>query len=432
MKGALAAVFLIAGLVASCGRDQESGAVHVIHAKGDIDPIMERYLDRALADAEKSNARAAVIELDTPGGLDVSMRAIVQRIERTNVPVIIYVAPSGGRAASAGTFITMAANIAAMAPNTSIGAASAINSDGSDIEGTLGKKVENDAVAFIRGIAELRGRNADWAEQAVREAVAVNQTQAVELHVVDFVANDLDDLLRQSEGRTVTLRPGVTAEVSGLEGAPRIDVEMTVWERFLGFLANPTVASLLITLGFIGLIIEMGHPGIIVPGVAGAIAIMLGFLGFGVLPVDTVGLVLIALGLGMIALELFVPGGILGGGGVVAIVLGGIIAFRDTPTELRPPIWLVVTVALTLAFVFAGISTALSKIRKMESSTGVGALVGKLAVARTELAPRGYVFIGGERWQAQLPDAERASVGDRLRIVGAEGLRLQVRKEEQP
>jgi membrane-bound serine protease (ClpP class) len=430
MKGALAAVLLVAGLVASCARDQQSGAVHIIHAKGDIDPIMERYLDRALADAENSNARAAVIELDTPGGLDVSMRAIVQRIERSNVPVIIYVAPSGSRAASAGTFITMAANIAAMAPNTSIGAASAINSDGSDIEGTLGKKVENDAVAFIRGIAELRGRNADWAEQAVREAVAVNQTQAVDLHVVDFVANDLDDLLRQSDGRTVTLRPGLTAEVSGLESAPRIDVEMTVWERFLGVLANPTIASLLITIGFIALIIEVGHPGVIVPGVVGAIAILLGFLGFGVLPVDTVGLVLIALGLGMIALELFVPGGILGAGGVVAVALGGIIAFRDTPTELRPPIWLVVTVALTLTFVFAGISLALSKIRKMESVTGVGALIGRLAVARTELAPRGYVFIGGERWQAQLPDAERASVGDRLRIVGAEGLRLQVRKEE--
>ncbi|MCA9823011.1 MAG: nodulation protein NfeD, partial [Dehalococcoidia bacterium] len=311
-----AAVAVLGWLLAACSQETEPSAVHIIKTDGTVGPIMERYIDRALDNAEDSSALLAVIVLDTPGGLSSSMRQIVQRIEAADVPVAVYVSPIGSRAASAGTFITMSAHIAAMAPNTSIGAASAINSDGSDIDGTLAKKVENDAVAFIRGIALLRGRNADWAELAVRDAAAVDQDEAVRLNVVDFVANDIDDLLQQSEGRTFDLRPGITATLNGLPTAPRVTTEMTPWERFLGFLADPTVASLLISLGFIAILIEMGNPGLIVPGVAGAIAITLGFLGFGVLPVDTVGLVLIVLGLGMIAVELFVPGGILGIGGL--------------------------------------------------------------------------------------------------------------------
>ena len=421
---------ILAGLAFACSEDHDAGGVHVIEADGDVGPIMERYLDRALDDAERSNAKAAVILLDTPGGLNSSMREIVQRIESSDVPVIIYVWPSGGRAASAGTFITMSAHIAAMAPNTSIGAAAAINADGGDIEGTLGKKVENDAVAFIRGIAELRGRNAGWAEQAVREAVAVNQTEAVDLRVVDFVANDLDDLLRQSEGRNVELRPGVTATLSGLPEAERHDVSMTGWERFLEFIANPTIASLLITLGFIGLIIELANPGLILPGAAGLVAMVLGFLGFDVLPVDTVGLVLIAFGLALVALELFTPGGIAGGVGVAAIVLGGIIAFRDTPSDLRPSLTIVIPLLLTLVFTVGGIIFMLAWTRKRDVTTSAARYIGQLAVARSDMSPHGYVSIAGERWAADLHGAPSASEGDRLRVVGADGHRLHVRPAE--
>ncbi len=340
MRRIFAAACIALGLLAACAGDEPpDGAVHVARVDGTVGPIMARYIDRIISDAEDQNARLVVLELDTPGGLDTSMRDIVQRIGRADVPVAVYVAPIGARAASAGTFITMAGHIAAMAPNTAIGAASAINADGSDIGGTLGKKIENDAVAYIRGIAELRGRNADWAEQAVRDAVAVNENEAARLDVVDFVAADLDDLLRQSEGRTITLRPGVTATLTGLPGAPRIDLEMTVWERFLAFIADPAIASLLLSLGFLAIMIELFSPGLGVPGVAGAIAVILGFLGFGLLPVDTAGLVLIALGLALVAAELFVTSGILGAAGAVAIVLGAIIAFRDTPADFRPPAW---------------------------------------------------------------------------------------------
>lgn len=334
------AAMIALGLLAACAGDRPpEGAVHTATVTGTVGPIMERYIDRVISDAEDSRARLVVLQLDTPGGLDTSMRAIVKRINRADVPVAVYVSPLGARAASAGTFITMAGHIAAMAPNTAIGAAAAINADGSDIEGTLGRKIQNDAVAFIRGIAELRGRNADWAEQAVREAVAVNQSEAVRLNVIDFVANDVDDLLRQAEGRTVELRPGVTATLAGLPNAPRVHERMTVWERFLAFIADPTIASLLLSLGFLAIMIELFSPGLGVPGVGGAIALVLGFLGFGLLPVDTAGLVLIALGLALIAAELFVTSGILGGAGAVAIILGAIIAFRDTPAEFRPPAW---------------------------------------------------------------------------------------------
>lgn len=420
---------LLAGLVAACGASTEDEAVHVLTAKGTVGPIMARYLDRGIDRAESNQAKLVVIQIDTPGGLDSSMREIVQRIERSSVPVAVYVSPAGGRAASAGTFITMAGHFAVMAPNTSIGAASAVNADGSDIEGTLGKKVENDAVAFIRGIAELRGRNAAWAEEAVREAVAASASRAVELDVVDFVAVDLDELLSRVDGQDIELRPGTRIEIRGLAEAPIVRTDMTGWERFLDFLANPTLASLLITLGFMGLIFELANPGMIFPGVAGVIAMVLGFIGFGVMPVDTAGLVLIALALILFALELFVPsGGILGAGGVVALILGGIIAFRDTPSEFQPSRLLLGVLAFFIVGMFVSLAVGVARVRKMAGEVGTAALVGEVAIARTPLSPDGFVFVQGERWQASLEDGV-AQPGERLRIVGAEGLRLKVQKE---
>jgi membrane-bound serine protease (ClpP class) len=430
LGAALLAVTSFALLAVACADDTPDGAVHVLRADTEVGPIMERYIDRGIGRAEDSHAKLVVIELDTPGGLDTSMRDIVQRIERAKVPVAVYVAPSGSRAASAGTFITMAANIAAMAPNTSIGAASAINSDGSDIGGTLGKKVENDAVAFIRGIAELRGRNADWAESAVRDAVAVNQSSAIDLHVVDFVANDLADLLRQAEGRTLSLQPGNTVQLQGLTAARVVHTDMTAWERILVFIADPTLASLLITIGFFGIIFELANPGLIFPGVVGAIAMVLGFIGLGVLPVDTAGLVLIALGLLLFAIELFVQSGFLSAGAIVALILGGIIAFRDTPSELRPSGFLLGIVGFLVAAIIVSLGLTIARVRKASTAMGTAALIGKVAIARTALAPEGFVFVQGERWQAEL-ERGHAQEGDRVRIVGAQGLRLLVRQEEE-
>jgi membrane-bound serine protease (ClpP class) len=316
-----------------------------------------------------------------------------------------------------------------MAPNTAIGAASAVGAGGEDIGGTLGRKIEEDAVAYIRGIAELRGRNADWAERAVRRAIAANETEAVELNVVDFVALNLQDLLAKSDGRTIELRPGTTVELRDLTTAPIVETNMTFWERFLEVLANPTLASMLITLGFLGIIFELSNPGIIFPGVAGVIAIILGFIGFGALPVETAGLILMFLALIFFALELFVPsGGILGGGGVVALILGGIIAFRDTPAEFMPSYIVLGLLGFMIVGMFFSLAVGVARLRKLNVEIGSAALVGRTAIARTPLTPEGFVFLQGERWHATL-DEGMAQEGDRVRIVGADGLRLRVQKE---
>lgn len=428
----LGLILILAGLAVlagACSDSTEQDAVHVLRTDSSVGPIMERYFDRGIDRAEKNNARLVVIELDTPGGLNESMRKIVQRIEAASVPVAVFVYPVGARAASAGTFITMSAHLAVMAPNTSIGAASAINADGSDIEGALGRKVENDAVAFIRGIAMLRDRNADWAEAAVRDAVAVNQAEAVELDVVDYIANDLPDLLRQADGRTIEVQPGQRVTLSELTVAPIVRTDMTVWERILDFLANPTIASILIAIGFFALLAELANPGLLVPAFIGIIAMTLGFLGYGVLPVETTGLVLIALGLVLIALELFLPGGILGIVGLVALVLGAIIAFRDTPASARPPIPLVVALAAIVGAMFISMAMTVARVRNLNVVSGTNALVGKTAIARTPLSPDGFVFIQGERWHAELTRGS-APVGERVRIVGADGLKLRVEQLE--
>lgn len=433
VRRAFLLILIAVGIGVACGSDDaERDAVHLLEIDGGIGPITERYIDRGISKAEDEGAKLIVIEIDTPGGFSSSMREIVQRIEASNVPVVVYVSPYGARAASAGTFITMAAHVAVMAPNTSIGAASAVNADGSDIEGKLGKKVENDAVSFIRGIAELRGRNADWAEEAVREAVSATQTEAVELNVVDFVAGSLDEILHRIDGSTIELKPGLLVTLTGLPEAERVRTSMTIWERMLEHLANPTLATILLSLGMIGLFIELSNPGAIFPGVAGVLAIAIGFLALGVLPVDTIGLVLIGIALLFFALELFVPsGGILAGGGLVALVLGAIIAFRDTPTELQPNRIVVGILGFLLVVVFTSMAIGLARMRKIRTETGAEALVGRMAVARTPLTPDGMVFIQGERWRAELEDGSAAE-GEEVRVVSADGLRLRVRKENDP
>lgn len=423
-------LLLVAGIAAACSaQETEQDAVHVMTANGTVGPIMDRFIDRGIERAEDNRGKIVVIEMDTPGGLSSSMESIVKRILDSSVPVVLYVTPQGGRAASAGTFIAMAAHVAVMAPNTRIGAASAVNADGGDIEGALGRKIENDAVALIRALAEERGRNADWAEDAVRDARADQATDAAELGVVDFVANDVHEILARLDGTTVQLRPGTTVELNGLADAEIVTTELTIWERILMVLANPTLASILISLGFLGIIFELSAPGTFIPGTAGVIAIILGFIGFGALPVETAGLVLIGLALVLIALELFVPsGGVLGIGGVVALLVGGIIAFRDTPTEFQPNRIVVGVLIFLLAGMFISIALGLRSMRKKELPIGTQALIGQTAVVRTPLAPDGFVFIDGERWRARI-DQGIAGVGERLRVTGVEGFTLHVRKE---
>lgn len=319
--------------LAACAPSDERGAVHILNADLEVNGVMQRYIDRALDHAEEHEAEAVILQIDTPGGRIDLMKEIVGRINQSTVPVVTYVAPSGAAAASAGTFITMAGHIAAMAPATTIGAATPITSTGDDIEGALGRKVTNDTVAFARGVADLRGRNADWAEAAVRDAASASATDALELGVIDLVAADFESLLLAIEGREVL----IDGEVVTLRvvSAPRVSNGLNVYERVLDLLSDPIIISLLLLAGIAGIAIEFFAPGTFLPGTAGVIALLVSFLGVGTLLPGEAAVAFLLVGAVLLVLEFFVPsGGILGTGGAIAIAIALSIVVGQTSTEL--------------------------------------------------------------------------------------------------
>jgi len=419
----------LAVLAAACGGPGgPEGAVHVLKADGDVNPVMARYIDRGIDQAEDANAVAVVIELDTPGGLMTSMEDIVKRIEKDRIPVIVHVSPRGAKAASAGTFITMAANIAAMAPSTRIGAASPVGAGGEDIEGTMGKKVTEDAVAYAKSIANYRGRNAEWAEQAVREAVSATETEAVDLNVVDLVADDLPSLLEAVDGREVQL---VDRSVTlATKDAPIVHNNMNFAERFLDIISDPNIAFLLLSLGSIAIFFAIINPDQIFPGVFGAIALIMAFFSLSVLPFNWAGVILIFLAFALFAAEIFVTsGGILGIGGVVALVLGGLLLTWGNPPEFQVNRWLVISMAAAAGAFFLFVVTSIIRIRRQPAVTGINTLIGRRAVARSPLDPDGMVFVDGEYWSATVEDG-KVEEGEELVITAIEGLKLMVRKQE--
>ena len=428
-------LIVLGAIAAACGGsgDTEPGQVHVLTWDGIVNPVMERYIDRGIGDAEDADAAAIVLRLDTPGGLDSSMRDIIQRMQASTVPVIVYVSPAGSRAASAGTFITMAGHVAAMAPNTTIGAASVVNADGSDIEGALGRKVTNDAVAYIRGIAELRGRNADWAEDAVRNAVAVNENEAVSLEVVDFVATNVDDLLRQSDGRSAqVVGPDGNVQTTTIRtaGVPTHDNSTTFFEQLLYLIADPNIAFLLLSLGGLALAFEIIHPSGLT-GIPGVIALVLAFFALGSLPTNWAGVALIVFGLTLITAEVFISGfGMLGVGGLAALVFGGLILTGSGDTGFQVSRWLVIAVTAVTGIFVLGFLAVLVKSRRMPSFSGRESLVGTKGTARSDLNPRGVVLVLGERWEAVAdPDDGLISEDTPIIVTASKGFILHVKRD---
>jgi len=412
--------------VLSCGASVDTReAVNVLTADGIVNPVMARYIDRGIDAAEKADATAVVIRLDTPGGLDTSMRDIVQRIEDAKLPIIVYVSPTGARAASAGTFITMAAHIAAMAPNTTIGAAHPVGAGGEDIEGTLGDKTTNEAAEYIIGIAKLRGRNETWAESAVRRSVAANQDEALRMNVIDIVAPSLDDLLAEADGHTVSIPSGSTA-VRTL-GVPVVYNDMSLIERFLDIISDPNIAFLLLSLGMLGLFIELVHPGIFFPGVFGAIALLVGFFSLGTLPVNWAAVFLILLAFALFFAEIVVSGfGALGVGGVVSLIMGGLLLTSTSNPDFQVSRWLIFGSAAVIGVFFLSTINALLRARRQPVALGPQLLVGRRAVARSPLDPGGIVFLEGERWTATSTEG-RIEEGETVEILGVDGIRLRVR-----
>ena len=401
--------------------EAEEGRVLVLRIEGAISPVTAEALGAAVDRAEREEYRALVVELDTPGGLESSMRAMVKRLLAAEVPVIAYVCPAGARAASAGVFVVMAADVAAMAPGTNIGAATPVNLQGG-MDSTLARKATSDAAAFARTVARQRDRNAAWAEEAVRRAVAASDSEAVALDVVDLVAGSLDELLERVDGREIS-RPGVETRLR-LAGLPRDTIEPGLRRKLLGVLVDPNVAYILMMLGFYGLLFELQNPGAILPGVVGGICLILAFLALSTLPVNYAGIALIVLSIAFFLAEVkVVSHGLLATGGVISLVLGSMILFQGEGARLSWAIILGATAATAVFFLFIVGKGLAAQARRV--ATGRRGLVGLRAVAIERLAPTGQVRYGGEIWNAR--SESEVAAGTEVVITGVEGLTLRVR-----
>jgi len=398
-----------------------------LNIDGGINPATAQYIDEGIELARQRGAAALLIELDTPGGLLESTKTIVKEILGAPVPVIVYVAPSGAGAASAGVFITLAAHVAAMAPGTTIGAAHPVSGQGETIGGDMRDKVENFAASLGRTVAQQRGRNVDWAEKAVRESVSITEREAVDQHVVDLIANDTADLLRQIDGRTVD----VAGRTVTLHTADAVVTAhgMRLRQKVLDVLANPNVAYLLMMLGIVGLYVELTHPGVFFPGVAGAICLLLAAAALQVLPINYSGLGLIVLGVALLVAEIFLPTfGIVGVGGIVAFVLGSLLLF-DTPDSTLPfNRAIVLAVGLPLGTFMLVIAYLVVRTQRRRPALGMEGLVGEIGEVRRTLGPRKVkIFIHGEYWDAAA-DEDVLEPGTPVEVIAVEGMRMRVRR----
>jgi len=420
-------VLLFALLVVPAVASAAPVPVATIEIEGVISPVTLRLVGIAIDRAQAERAQALVIQLDTPGGLERSMRAIVQRMMNAEVPVVVYVAPTGARAASAGVFITMAAHVAAMAPATNIGAASPV-ALGGGADKTMMKKVENDAAAFIRTIALERGRNADWAEKAVRDAVAITEREALKLKVIDLIADSVPDLLEKIDGRTIKLPKGTVTLAT--KGAPVRPIEIGFRDRFLNIITDPNVAYVLMMLGMLGLFFELSNPGVILPGVIGGISLILAFFAFQSLPINYAGLLLILFGIVLLVAEIkIVSHGILAIGGMVSMSLGSLMLFDSPEVGFRVSWWVIAPTVGATAGLFLFVVAAGVRALGRPPATGAEGLVGKTATVRERLGPEGQVMVSGEIWRA-VAEGEPLEPGAQVRIVAVDGLTLRVAKAE--
>jgi membrane-bound serine protease (ClpP class) len=422
---AAGAAFLLAavapGLVLQAA--EEKHAVDVIVVNEVITPPIGEYIVKSIRQAAESGSEAIVIQLDTPGGLDLSMRDIIKEMLNASVPVVIYVSPQGARAASAGVLITISAQVAAMAPGTNIGAAHPVAMGLGKADETMMEKVENDAVAYGRGIAEQKGRNADWVEEAIRKSVSVTAEEALKLHVIDLIATDVNDLLAKIDGREVKLVSGI--KVLKTKGAELNRKEMGFREKVLITISNPNIAYILFLLGLAGLYFEFSSPGVILPGIIGGISLILAFFAFQTLPVNYAGVLLILFAVILFIAEIkVVSHGILTMGGVVSLVLGSIMLFESPDPALRVS-WSVLLPAVAVVSLFFIVVISIAVRAQMRRViTGGEGMIGAAGEAASEVFERGKVIIRGEYWDAcsKTPIAK----GRPVKVVRVNGLKIEV------
>ena len=430
---ALALLLAVVGPLAGSLRAQETTGPHVlvISVDGVINPVKDRYIARAIEEAVASDAMLLVIKLDTPGGLLNSTRDIVEQLLASPVPTAVYVSPPGAHAGSAGTFITAAAHFAAMAPGTNIGAATPVSSTGQDLDETLASKVENDAAALIRSIAQERDRNAELLEATVREAASYSAQEALDGNVVDFIADDMGHLLSQLHGQTAQTPTGlITLETNGV-GTRHLDKNLL--EQILEFLSDPNVSFLLLTIGGLGIVIELFNPGLIAPVVVGVIFLILAFIALGSLPVNWGGVALIILAIVLAAAEVVVAGfGILGIASVVSLVIGGLLLFAQfgEPSPTLPPLsvnrWLIVGTGIVAAVSVLYFARQAVKSRRERPADPAVAIIGETGAVTASLEPRGTVRVANDTWTAVSADGNSIEAGESITVVRVDGLVLTV------
>jgi membrane-bound serine protease (ClpP class) len=417
---------LMLGPRVAAAATEASGArpIVVIKIDSSINPAVADFVEESINSATRQNARALIIELDTPGGLLSTTRRIVKGLLGAPLPVIIYVAPSGASAASAGMFITVASSLAAMAPGTTIGAAHPLELGGTEEKGVAATKIESYTASFARTIAEQRGRNQDWVERAVRQSASIGDREALSQHVVEIVARDLPDLIAQANGRQVLINGN--KQVLDLKGAPLITREMTFKERLIDLLSDPNIVYLLMMAGVLGIYFEFAHPGVYAPGIFGAICLLLALMAFQVLPINNTGLLLLLLGIGLLTAEVLTPShGILGLGGVVSFVLGSLFLIYTSQTNLVVSRSAITGVTIGLVIGMAGLAWALAQ-RRRPATTGREGLIGEVGEVRQTVRPgaAGWIFIHGEMWRAT--SDQTLDIGSAARVRAVRGMELEV------
>ena len=437
LRRVLAVVFLVlgaaplwSGVVLAQTASQRDA--YVVRLEGVVTPVTARHVVRHLRTAEERGAEVFILTMDTPGGLDTSMREIVQALLNAKTPTVVFVSPKGARAASAGAFITAAAHVAAMAPGTNIGAATPV-ALGAELPATLERKATNDAAAYIREIALLRGRNADWLESTVRSAASAPATEALKMRVIDLIAEDLPDLLQKLDGRSVTIDGAARSLRTADAGVTSRG--MTLLERLLGFVADPTIATLFISLGSLAIISEFFHPSLVM-GLTGGILLALGLVGVGNLPVNWAALALILVGAALLLLELLTSGwGVFGFGSLACFVVGMLLLFSTYQPSLpgapdfRASSWAIAGTSAFIALVIFFLVVVVLRSSKIVPLPQESLrLVGQTGVVTSDLAPRGTVQLRGELWTAEAESGVIIGAGERVEAVAVEGLVLRVRK----
>jgi len=397
----------------------------VINVNGVINPVSAEFIGKSIRKANENKVEALVIELDTPGGLDTSMRSIVKDIVASGVPVIVYVSPGGSRAASAGVFITLAAHVAAMAPGTNIGAAHPVGI-GEKMDKTMAEKATNDAVAYIKSIAEQRGRNAKWAEDAVRKSVSATEKDALKEHIIDLVAKDLNALLSDVDGQQVQTAYGT--KVLHTRNAAVIREEIGIRQKILNLISDPNIAYILMLLGFYGLFFELTNPGSLFPGVIGSICLILAFYAFQTLPVNYAGLLLIILAIILFILEIkIVSHGILTIGGVIAMVIGSLMLFEPSSPFIKLSFYVILPAVLVTALFFTVTISLAIKAYRRKPVTGAEGLIASPGTAETDITDTGgTVLLHGERWAAY--SDEHISKDEHIIVISVSGLKVKVRR----